>query len=119
MGAEKFVTAEQRVVGRGDGERVVDSAAIGGVQARLADLEKQARGEFDVGEYDRQNMVVVGDPDTILRKLESYEEIDVDNLICLMQFGGLKHPDILKSIELMGKYVIPELKKREKKPAAV
>ena len=93
--------------------------AIGGVQERLADMEKQARGEFDVREYDRQNMVVVGDPDTILRKLESYEDIDVDNLICLMQFGGLKHPDILKSIELMGKYVIPELEKREKKPAAV
>ena len=96
-----------------------DVTAIGGVQARLADMEKQARGEVDVGEYDRQNMVVVGDPDTILRKLESYEDIDVDNLICLMQFGGLKHPDILKSIELMGKYVIPELAKREKKPAAV
>ena len=96
-----------------------DVTAIGGVQARLEDMERQARGEFDVGEYDRQNMVVVGDPDTILRKLESYEEIDVDNLICLMQFGGIKHPDIVKSIELMGKYVIPELKKREKKPAAV
>ena len=79
-----------------------DVTAIGGVQARLEDMERQARGEFDVGEYDRQNMVVVGDPDTILRKLESYEEIDVDNLICLMQFGGIKHPDIVKSIELMG-----------------
>ena len=33
-----------------------------------------------------------------------------------MQFCGIKHPDIVKSIELMGKYVIPELSKREKKP---
>ena len=43
----------------------------------------------------------------------------MDNLICLMQFGGLKHPDILKSIDLLGKYVIPELAKRERKSSAV
>ena len=75
-------------------------------------MEAQARGEFDITEFDREDMVVVGTPDECLEKLARYEEIGVDQLLCYLNFGYLPHEAIMKSIELLGTYVIPELRKR-------
>jgi len=74
-------------------------------------MEAQARGEFDITEFDREDMVVVGTPDECLEKLARYDEIGVDQLLCYLNFGYLPHDSIMKSIELLGKYVIPELQK--------
>lgn len=75
-------------------------------------LEARARGEFDITEFDREDMVVVGTPDECIRKLARYEEIGVDQLLCYLNFGYLPHDAVMKSIELLGTHVIPELKKR-------
>jgi len=75
-------------------------------------LSAQARGEFDITEFDREDMVVVGTPDECLAKLARYEEIGVDQLLCYLNFGYLPHEAVMKSIELLGTYVIPELRKR-------
>jgi alkanesulfonate monooxygenase SsuD/methylene tetrahydromethanopterin reductase-like flavin-dependent oxidoreductase (luciferase family) len=40
-------------------------------------LQAQARGEFDITEFDREDMVVVGTPDECLTKLPRYEEAGV------------------------------------------
>jgi len=57
-------------------------------------------------------MVIVGTPDECLRKLLRYEEAGVDQLLCYLNFGYLPHDAIMRSIELLGTRVIPELKKR-------
>ena len=75
-------------------------------------LQARARGEFDITEFDREDMVVVGTPDECLRKLARYEEAGVDQLLCYLNFGYLPHDAVMKSIELLGKHVIPELQKR-------
>ncbi|RZJ96261.1 MAG: LLM class flavin-dependent oxidoreductase [Novosphingobium sp.] len=75
-------------------------------------LESRARGEFDIEEFDREDMVIVGTPDECLQKLLRYEEAGVDQLLCYLNFGYLPHDAIMKSIELLGTKVIPELKKR-------
>ena len=75
-------------------------------------LEARARGEFDITEFDREDMVIVGTPDECLRKLLRYEEAGVDQLLCYLNFGYLPHDAIMRSIELLGTRVIPELKKR-------
>ncbi|MCB2080899.1 MAG: hypothetical protein KDE55_24760, partial [Novosphingobium sp.] len=75
-------------------------------------LEARARGEFDIEEFDREDMVIVGTPDECLRKLARYEEAGVDQLLCYLNFGYLPHEAVMKSIELLGTYVIPELQKR-------
>jgi alkanesulfonate monooxygenase SsuD/methylene tetrahydromethanopterin reductase-like flavin-dependent oxidoreductase (luciferase family) len=75
-------------------------------------LEKQARGEFDITQFDREDMVIVGTPDECLKKFLRYEEIGVDEVLCYINFGYLPHEAVMKSIELLGTYVIPELKKR-------
>jgi alkanesulfonate monooxygenase SsuD/methylene tetrahydromethanopterin reductase-like flavin-dependent oxidoreductase (luciferase family) len=75
-------------------------------------MSARARGEFDITEFDREDMVVVGTPDECLKKLERYEEAGVDQLLCYLNFGYLPQEAVLKSIELLGTRVIPELKKR-------
>ncbi|MBU3991946.1 MAG: hypothetical protein KKA12_05285, partial [Alphaproteobacteria bacterium] len=41
-------------------------------------------------------------------------EIGVDQVLCYLNFGYLPHEAVMKSIELLGTRVIPELKKRGK-----
>ncbi len=75
-------------------------------------LQSRARGEFDITEFDREDMVIVGTPDECLQKLARYEEAGVDQLLCYLNFGYLPHEAVMKSIELLGTQVIPVLKKR-------
>jgi alkanesulfonate monooxygenase SsuD/methylene tetrahydromethanopterin reductase-like flavin-dependent oxidoreductase (luciferase family) len=75
-------------------------------------MEKSARGDFDITQFDREDMVIVGTPEECLRKLLRYEEIGVDQVLCYLNFGYLPHEAVMKSIELLGTKVIPELKKR-------
>jgi hypothetical protein len=75
-------------------------------------LSARARGEFDIEEFDRKDMVIVGTPDECLRKLLRYEEAGVNQLLCYLNFGYLPHESVMTSIELLGTRVIPELKKR-------
>ena len=69
-------------------------------------------GEFDITEFDREDMVIVGTPDEIITKLMRYEEAGVDQLLCYLNFGYLPLEAIMRSIELLGTKVIPELKRR-------
>ena len=57
-------------------------------------------------------MVIVGTPDECLEKFLKYEEVGVDQLLCYINFGYLPHEAVMKSIELLGKHVIPALAKR-------
>jgi alkanesulfonate monooxygenase SsuD/methylene tetrahydromethanopterin reductase-like flavin-dependent oxidoreductase (luciferase family) len=75
-------------------------------------LKKQADGEFDINQFDKEDMVIVGTPDECLEKFLKYEEAGVDQVLCYLNFGYLPNEAVLKSIALLGDYVIPELKKR-------
>lgn len=75
-------------------------------------LDAQARGEFDITKFDREDLVIVGTPDECLEKLLKYEEIGVDQVLCYLNFGYIPHDAVMRSIELLGTYVIPQLKKR-------
>ena len=81
-------------------------------------LDKQARGDFDLTTFDQEDMVIVGTPDECLQKCLRYDEIGVDQLLCYLNFGYLPNEAVLKSIELLGTYVIPELAKRGASRAA-
>jgi alkanesulfonate monooxygenase SsuD/methylene tetrahydromethanopterin reductase-like flavin-dependent oxidoreductase (luciferase family) len=75
-------------------------------------LDKQARGDFDINHFDKEDMVIVGTPDECLEKFLKYEEAGVDQVLCYLNFGYLPQQAVLESITLLGDYVIPELKKR-------
>jgi alkanesulfonate monooxygenase SsuD/methylene tetrahydromethanopterin reductase-like flavin-dependent oxidoreductase (luciferase family) len=75
-------------------------------------LDKFARGDFDVNHFDEEDMVIVGTPEECLQKFLKYEEAGVDQVLCYVKFGYLPHAAVMRSIELLGDYVIPELRKR-------
>jgi alkanesulfonate monooxygenase SsuD/methylene tetrahydromethanopterin reductase-like flavin-dependent oxidoreductase (luciferase family) len=75
-------------------------------------LKKNAEGDFDPKMFNEQDMIIVGTPEECLKKILHYEEIGVDQLLCYTQFGYLPHDSVMRTIELLGKEIIPELEKR-------
>jgi alkanesulfonate monooxygenase SsuD/methylene tetrahydromethanopterin reductase-like flavin-dependent oxidoreductase (luciferase family) len=51
--------------------------------------------------------VIIGDPDTCLRKMKGFSELGVDRLLCFQAFGDLKQEHILESMRLIGREVLP------------
>ncbi|MBO1330944.1 LLM class flavin-dependent oxidoreductase [Streptomyces sp. VRA16 Mangrove soil] len=66
-------------------------------------------GSVPVEEFDTGDMILIGDADTIVRKAKRYADLGVDQLICYVQWGWLEHQEILRTIEVLGKEVVPEL----------
>ncbi len=68
-------------------------------------------GKVNTREFSDADMIIVGDPDQCFEKMVKYSELGVDQLICYVQFGHLSHESIMKTIELLGTKIIPELEK--------
>ncbi|MBM3671830.1 MAG: LLM class flavin-dependent oxidoreductase [Actinobacteria bacterium] len=51
---------------------------------------------------------VVGDPDECIETCKRYEAAGCDLLLCLVNPYNIPHDKVMKSIELLGKHVIPE-----------
>jgi alkanesulfonate monooxygenase SsuD/methylene tetrahydromethanopterin reductase-like flavin-dependent oxidoreductase (luciferase family) len=60
----------------------------------------------------------VGTPEQLRRFLRRYEEAGVDQLIFVMQAGRNRHEDIMASLELFGREVLPEFAERDERAAA-
>jgi len=62
--------------------------------------------------------VICGDRDHCIEEITKIERrYGFTQLLCWTRLGGLDHKKVLKSMELMQKYVIPHFKKPEKKAA--
>ena len=61
--------------------------------------------------FDAADMIVIGDVETAIRKMKHYADLGIDELICYVQWGYLDHQDIKRTIEILGKEVIPELER--------
>ena len=84
---------------------VADARDRGEVEATVAEAQRQL-GRID-GLVD-----IVGTPDECMKKIQHYADIGVDQLLCYVQFGYLPHKSVMRTIELLGKEIIPELEKR-------
>ncbi len=51
--------------------------------------------------------VIIGDVESCKRKIEAYRDIGVDRLMCLVQFAGIPHERIQKSLRTIGERLIP------------
>jgi alkanesulfonate monooxygenase SsuD/methylene tetrahydromethanopterin reductase-like flavin-dependent oxidoreductase (luciferase family) len=56
---------------------------------------------------DALESVVIGDPDRCRQKMERYADLEIDRLMCLMQFGALAPERVLESIRLAGEVLVP------------
>ncbi|MBV8302737.1 MAG: LLM class flavin-dependent oxidoreductase [Acidimicrobiia bacterium] len=75
-------------------------------------LKKNAEGNFDPRDFNKQDMIIVGTPDECMKKIQHYADIGVDQLLCYVQFGFLPHKSVMRTIELLGKEIIPALEKQ-------
>lgn len=67
--------------------------------------------QFDADTLADRGVTVSGDPESCLKAIRIHEAIGVDQLQFLMATETIPHEKVMSSIELFGKYVIPELKK--------
>jgi len=58
-----------------------------------------------------ERMIIVGSPDDCIRQIREYERAGITLILGLMQMGGIAHDKVMRSIELMGREVIPHLAK--------
>ena len=72
-------------------------------------LKPLMEGDVPVQHFHEADMLVVGDPERCFEKMKHYADLGVDQLICYVQFGYHAHESVMKTIELLGKEVLPEL----------
>jgi alkanesulfonate monooxygenase SsuD/methylene tetrahydromethanopterin reductase-like flavin-dependent oxidoreductase (luciferase family) len=73
-------------------------------------IVKMQRGECTFEDLDQEDMVIVGDVDHCLRKVERYQEAGLDHFIALMQADRIPHDKVMRSIELFGTKVMPRFR---------
>ena len=98
---------------------------VGGVHraARRGGLRPRGRGagarEERLGRQGRPPATApglrgaIGTPDQVREYLRRYEEAGVDQVIFVMQAGRNRHEDIMESLELFGREVLPEFIERD------
>jgi alkanesulfonate monooxygenase SsuD/methylene tetrahydromethanopterin reductase-like flavin-dependent oxidoreductase (luciferase family) len=70
--------------------------------------------EFDAATMAERGIIVAGDPESCIAAAKLHEATGVDQLQFLMATETVDHATVMKSIEMFGKYVIPEFKKADK-----
>ena len=81
-------------------------------------LEPLLEGDIPIQHFHDADMLVVGDPERCYQKMKHYADLGVDQLICYVQFGGHAHESVMKTIELLGKEVLPELEGYQPSPSS-
>jgi alkanesulfonate monooxygenase SsuD/methylene tetrahydromethanopterin reductase-like flavin-dependent oxidoreductase (luciferase family) len=108
---------------------VKTSVGLIGTVATWLDEMKQELGSYDYLEPIQQavetkaielldfnyltdaNAVLSGTPDQVVETAKEYEKAGVDLLLCLINPHNIPHEQAMQTIELMGKYVIPEFER--------
>jgi alkanesulfonate monooxygenase SsuD/methylene tetrahydromethanopterin reductase-like flavin-dependent oxidoreductase (luciferase family) len=89
----------------GDNDAELNSqrfTTAGGVEAVRARIAAQSDEELITN-----GMAIGGNPDTVCRVVEKWATTGIDQFIFFMQAGFARHDDVMRSIELIGKKVIP------------
>jgi len=80
-------------------------------------LKPLLEGNVPLQHFHDADMLVVGDPQRCFEKMKRYADLGVDQLICYVQFGHHSHESVMRTIELLGKEVLPELEKYKPTPS--
>ncbi len=62
---------------------------------------------MDMDRMVSEGSMLIGTPDELIPAIEKYEAAGVTQMVFLVQIGNLPHRDILRSLELFGREVIP------------
>ena len=97
------------VASEGDEEEVTDVLDFSGGQA----IAHKVWEDLDADTLADRGVVIAGDPDSCIEGLKKHEATGIDQMMIMMQTETIPHEKVMRSIELFGKYVIPEFKKSE------
>jgi len=61
----------------------------------------------------------VGNPDACIRVIEEFESMGVDEVMPIFQAGHATHEEVMNSLRLFGKYVIPHFRQKEQRAQQV
>ena len=67
--------------------------------------------EFDAETICDRAIIVAGDPESCIKAIKVHEATGVDQIQFLMATETVPHEQVMKSIEMFGKHVIPAFKK--------
>ena len=74
---------------------------------------RQAVAQLDADTLCERGVIVAGDPESCIKAVKLHEEAGIDQVHFLIATETIPHEKVMKSIEMFGKYVIPEFKKSE------
>jgi alkanesulfonate monooxygenase SsuD/methylene tetrahydromethanopterin reductase-like flavin-dependent oxidoreductase (luciferase family) len=76
----------------------------------LARKREGVMGHITIDYLRDSGSAVMGDPDQCIASAKKYEAVGCDLLLCLVNPLKIPHDKVMQSIELIGKYVLPEFK---------
>ncbi|HYZ64458.1 MAG TPA: LLM class flavin-dependent oxidoreductase, partial [Acetobacteraceae bacterium] len=82
-------------------------ATAGGVEAVVEKFRHRSNDQLI-----EDGMAIGGNPDTLSRIVEKWAEAGLDQMIFLLQAGHTTHEQVLRSIDLIGRKVIPRFERR-------
>ena len=101
----RYVDVEAQVEGgNGSTSAAFDLSGGSGLAQRMWE-------EFDSDTMAERAIIVAGDPESCIKAAKMHEASGVDQLQFLMATETVGHQDVMKSIEMFGKHVIPSFKK--------
>ncbi|MDQ0341021.1 alkanesulfonate monooxygenase SsuD/methylene tetrahydromethanopterin reductase-like flavin-dependent oxidoreductase (luciferase family) [Caldalkalibacillus uzonensis] len=62
-------------------------------------------------DLEEREQLLIGNPEDVILRLKKYEQAGCNHIMMLMNFGGLPHEKVLKSMELVAQEVMPAFKK--------
>ncbi len=62
-------------------------------------------------DLEQRDQLLIGTPDDVIETLNRYQSIGMNHIMMLMNFGGMPHDKVLKSIDMVSKHVMPAFKK--------
>jgi alkanesulfonate monooxygenase SsuD/methylene tetrahydromethanopterin reductase-like flavin-dependent oxidoreductase (luciferase family) len=60
-----------------------------------------------------KHLVAFGGPEDVIRVARRYAQAGLTDFLAIMNFGGLEHAKVLRSMELMARHVVPALAREE------
>jgi alkanesulfonate monooxygenase SsuD/methylene tetrahydromethanopterin reductase-like flavin-dependent oxidoreductase (luciferase family) len=104
-------------LGLGRGAKA-DGRDLSVVKSTPAELELERKIPFLVPGALQSLRGAVGSLDQVRNYLRAYEDVGVDQVMFNAQHGRTKHEDIMESLELFGREILPEIRERDEKGAA-
>ena len=68
---------------------------------------RAAVAELDANILSDRGVIIAGNPESCINTIKTYEDVGVDQVMLIMQTETIPHDQVMESIELYGKEVIP------------